>query len=335
LATWLVTSTDVGAQALGWLGEKFGVLRDTALAAFKGISDALAAGDIALAAKILWLTLKLEWKKGVHALNQIWVKVKDFFLSVWTEAVFGAARIATNAWAGLQAAWTETVDFLLDAWTIFTTGLTKAWNTAVGFIRKAWTRLKSLFDSDIDAETEIARINEEIAGKDRAAQGEQDRRILEREERRRKRLAEIEGQRGGTLQELERQREAEHAQRREQFAADLQTSEAALAQARREWQQAIEEAARRREETESDEGPERLGKPDDLIGKLKDQLAGLGDQLAETQGKISVTGTFSAAAVRGLAGADPAERTAKASEETAKNTKRILQEAQHGGLVFS
>ena len=37
---------------------------------------------------------------------------------------------------------------------------------------------------------------------------------------------------------------------------------------------------------------------------------------------------------RGLGSEGPAERTAKATEETAKNTKNILQEAQHGGLVF-
>jgi 1,2-phenylacetyl-CoA epoxidase catalytic subunit len=98
----------------------------------------LAAGDLSLAAKILWLTLKMEWKKGVHALNQVWVKVKEFFLSTWTEAVFGAAKIATNAWAGLQAGWTQTVDFLRDTWSTFTTFLAKNWNKVVGFIKGAW-----------------------------------------------------------------------------------------------------------------------------------------------------------------------------------------------------
>ncbi len=152
LAAHLITSTDVGTQALDFLKGAFGELKDDALSAFQGIADALAAGDISLAAKILWLSLKLEWQKGVNALNQIWVTVKEFFLSTWTDAVFGAAKIATNAWAGLQSAWTETVDFLADAWTLFTTGLTKTWNHAVGFIRKAWVKLKSLFDSDIDAQ---------------------------------------------------------------------------------------------------------------------------------------------------------------------------------------
>jgi hypothetical protein len=44
--------------------------------------------------------------------------------------------------------------------------------------------------------------------------------------------------------------------------------------------------------------------------------------------------TFNALGTRGLGSEGPAERTAKATEETAKNTKKILQEAQHGGLVF-
>ena len=52
------------------------------------------------------------------------------------------------------------------------------------------------------------------------------------------------------------------------------------------------------------------------------------------QDKVSVKGTFNALGARGLGSEGPAERTAKATEETAKNTKKILQEAQHGGLVF-
>jgi len=47
------------SQVLGWLGEQFNGLKETALAAWQGISAALAAGDIGLAARILWLTLKL------------------------------------------------------------------------------------------------------------------------------------------------------------------------------------------------------------------------------------------------------------------------------------
>jgi len=218
---------------------------------------------------------------------------------------------------------------------LFTTFIAKNWNRVVGFLKKAWQKLKSLVTGEgsddvqnrIDAETQ--RMNRELdEGRNRD--------IFEREQRRKSRLSEIEGQRTGTLDELDSAREAEHERRREQFAGDLQTSEGALAQARREWQQAIEEAARKREEAESDDsGPDRLQEPGNLLQDLQSQLGGLGDQLQTTQDKVSVTGTFNAAGVRGLAGGNPAQRTAKATEETAKNTKRILQEAQHGGLTFS
>jgi len=331
LAAKLITSTDVGTQALDFLKGAFGQLKDEALSAFGGIADALAAGDISLAAKILWLSLKLEWQKGVNALNQVWVTVKEFFLSTWTDAVFGAAKIATNAWAGLQSAWTETVDFLADAWTLFTTGLTKTWNHAVGFIRKAWVKLKSLFDSDIDAQREIARINTEITGKNRAAEEARNKGILQREQQRKQRLSEIEGQRTGTLAELQQQQTATQQKRRDQFASDLSRSEQALAEARRAWQQAIEQASRKRQAADAKQ-QSRSKRPANPFSRLQKQLASAGGRLGKA--KLSVTGTFNAAAVRGLGGGSPEQRTAKATEETARNTKKLLGEARHGGLTF-
>ena len=329
LGAYLIYTSGAGSQALQWLGETFQTLKSEALAAWQGISDALAAGDFALAAKILWLTLKMEWQRGVAALNELWVQVKEFFLSVWTEAVYGAAAIAANAWAGLQAGWTETVDFLADAWALFTTGITKSWNTAVGFIRKAWVRLKSLFDSDLDAEAEVTRINEEVAGKNQSADDERNRKISEREQARKRQLGEIEGGRSGTLAELDRMREAEHAARQQRNESDIDSSEQALETARNEWQDAIAEAARKRSEVDAGEAPDRIGRAQADLAGMDDLLTQIGEE------KVSTKGTFNAAAVRGFGGGSVADRTAKATEETAKNTKRLLEQSQHGKLVFT
>jgi hypothetical protein len=275
----------------------------------------------------------MEWQRGINALNQLWIEVKRFFVAVWTEAVYGAAEVAANAWAGLQAGWTETVDFLADAWALFTTGLTKTWNTAVGFIRKAWVRLNSLFDSEIDAEAEVTRINEEVAGKNDAADSERNQAIFAREQQRRARLSQIEGDRSGTLSELERMRDAEHQRNAQQFASEVQDSEAALDAARREWQAALEEASRKRSEADAAAGEPQSST--DRLKELENKLAGAGAGLQQAVDKVSVSGTFNAAAVRGLGGGTHAERTAKATEETAKNTKRLLDEAHHGGLQFT
>jgi hypothetical protein len=311
----------VGGQALGWLRDRFNDLKEDALAAWQGIGDALAAGDIGLAAKILWLTLKIEWQKGVHFLNEQWVKVKEVFLSTWTEAVFGAAKIATNAWAGLQSAWTETVDFLADAWTLFTTSITKGWYTAVGFIRKAWVQLKSLFDSDLNAEVEITRINEEMSAKNEAVDKERDSRIFQREQARKKGLSEIEKDRSGALEELDQKREAEHTARQRQQDADLKASEDSLAQAQKEWQDAIAEAAKKRATLG---GPKR-------VERAKLGLEGMDEVLQ----RFSTTGTFNAAAVRGLGGGTAAERTAIATESTARSVKKLEERSRLGQPAFS
>ncbi|MGV6815314.1 MAG: hypothetical protein ACWA5W_09965, partial [Phycisphaerales bacterium] len=73
---------------------------------------------------------------------------------------------------------------------------------------------------------------------------------------------------------------------------------------------------------------------DDLIAKVQSQLAGLGSSLGQTG--VITRGTFNALAVQSLTGSDPtAERTAKASEQTAKNTKQIADAANTGGLTFA
>jgi len=73
------------------------------------------------------------------------------------------------------------------------------------------------------------------------------------------------------------------------------------------------------------------GKPK-LPGDLKEQLAGIGDTLAR---QISVRGTFNPLAAFGLGASNPIERTARAAEETAKNTKRLADAAVTGGLTFA
>jgi len=147
-------------------------------------------------------------------------------------------------------------------------------------------------------------------------------------------LGQIDSERSGTLSELERMRDAEHQRNARQFASEVQDSEAALDAARREWQAALEEAARKRSEAEAVEATDPNASSDRLK-ELEEKLAGAGSGLQAAADKVSVSGTFNAMAVRGLGGGSHAERTARASEETARNTKRLLDEAHHGGLQFT
>lgn len=324
LGALLLYVSGLGAKALQWLAERFEVLKTRALAAWKGISDALAAGDLNLAAKILWLSLKLEWKRGVHYLNGVWVDFKSRFLSIANDAIFGAARIFNDGWAAIEIGWVETIDFLSDSWSLFTNMLANTWRSTVGFIEKAWVRLKSVFDKDMDVAAEVKQIDDETANANEAANQQMLDTIGQRDRERKNRREQIEADRAGAEMVLgEMQREQEQ-QRQAQFAGELASTEQELADARREWQQAIGEAAEKRAAIE----PGRL---EEIQNDLSLSSLALGDE----QRKVEAKGTFNALAVRGIGADSLAERTANAAEEIAENTQDLLDRAKQGRLVFA
>jgi hypothetical protein len=328
LGAYFLATSEQGGEAVDWLSEKFEELLGDATAAFAGIRDALAAGDLGLAMRIVGNLLSLEWQKALLFLQEKWIGFKDFFLSVWTEATFGLSKLFLEAWAGLQTGWQKTVDFLSDAWTVFSDFVMANWNTAVGFIEKAWVRLKSVFDKDIDVTAEVERINKGVAGKNDRRTNDRNRAILEREQQRRQREQEIEQQKAGALRELEEARQRAQADRQSQHDAELAGAEDRLAKSRDELAASLAEAARKRQEAEEGRGPD--------VSRLKKGAAGAGEALTGLGGdKTAVQGTFNAAGLRGLAGGNAADRTAKATEETSRNTKRLLQAAERGGLQFS
>ncbi len=89
LGAYLIYTSGAGGKAVSWLGEKFNKLAEDARKAFGGIADALAAGDIGLAAQILWNTLKLWWLKGTEGLRRIWIDFKAGFVKLFAAAFYG------------------------------------------------------------------------------------------------------------------------------------------------------------------------------------------------------------------------------------------------------
>lgn len=310
LGAYLLQSTSAGGTALKWLGDTFGSLRDTAVEAWGGIADALAAGDIQAAAKILWLALQQEWQKGVNFLQKHWISFKGFFLDVWSQAIAGAAKIFINGWAALQTQWVNLTDFFLGAWNTFTDGLTKGWRTASNFISKGILRLMSFFDSSIDVAAASAELDRDLAGKNSATDRARSEAAQQRDRERQRRLAEIEAGRTGALGEVQSMTDAEQARRQSQFDAELKRSQAALDAAREEFRSARADAAARR----PTDGP-NAGNLADLMKSLQ------GGGMATRQ--ASVRGTFSAFAVGGLGGSSAADRTAKATEKTADGVRRL------------
>jgi hypothetical protein len=329
----LLYVTGAGAKALAWLGDKFKVLKEDALASFGGIADALTAGDIALAVKILWLSLKMEWTRGVNFLEKAWLNFRNFFIRIGYDAWYGLLSAVEIVWHALEVGWIETTAFFATLWANFTGFFARTWQEIKAGAKKAWNWIRSLFDDSVDLQTENKMVEDQKQAAISRIEDEGKRRAAEREAER-QRAREVHE---GTLAEIGRENLDKHSQLDTEYAERMAENEADLARARQEWRDAIATAKSKRQEKESAEAGE-TGSPDDILKKARAALAGLGDigDLVQAEAaKVDVVGTFSAEATDRMGTGPTAaeERTARASEETAKNTKRITQQLEQGASM--
>jgi TP901 family phage tail tape measure protein len=323
LGAYLIYVSGLGTAALQWLGEAFFQLRDEALSAWQGMSDALAAGDLALAAKVLWLTLKLEWNKGIAALQPIWLEFKKWFLEIAYGAFYGALSAWEIVQHGLSVAWIETTAFLSKTWTNFTSFLQSSWESVQNWLEDRWHDLFALFDETYDAGAAKA-VADRLSQQSQQKIEQQRQAALGRQEQNRSAQRQQESQQsdvvlakiGGDYQQAIAEVTASNATK-------IKAAQDAVDQARAEWQKAIDEARAKRIAADA----KRKGQTNDNPPDVNDQFAGLADALAEAQKRtIGVAGTFNAAEARGLGAGGVADRIAKAAEQTAINTKKLLEE---------
>ena len=338
LGAYMVTSTEVGGKALTWLGEKFNVLKEDALAAFTGISDALAAGDLGLAMKVLWLTLKMEWTRGVNFLEKAWLNFRNFFIRIGYDAWHGLLAVVAIVWNALEVGWIETTAFFAKAWNSFTGFFAKTWERIKSAAKKAWNWIKSLFDDSVDLEAENKLVEQQKQKAIAKIEDDKNRANAQREAKRQAQRQLAETLHNATLAEIGKENMSKNKALDDEYAERIKSNEGDLAAARAEWKAALSTARKKRKDKEETDALAKPEAPDSILDKAKNALGNLGnigDVVATQARKIGVKGTFNAAAIRGLQAGGAADRTAKATEQTAKNTKKLVQAAQTGGLKFT
>ena len=323
-ATFLIQSGIIG-KVIDWFGAKFAQLKGFAITAFDGIKAALSSGDYALAARILWLSLQVAWQKGVSVLLGYWIGFKQAFMTATLETFYGALSIITDSWASLKSAWVIVVGFLKKFWIGFTGAIMKAWNSTFAWLAKKWLDIKGMFDDSINVEAEQKKIDAEAAKKNAG----EDAAYNQIDADSRKQKSQIEQRRQIEQDAIGQQMADDLKQHNSQYADELSKSRQALTDARKEWQAAISEAKNKKAATKKPESTPI----EDAKAKLKDA----GDTVAAAQGKVKVQGSFYAQASQSLSSGTAAERTAKASEDIKKNTKKtnqLLKEKNSGELAF-
>lgn len=314
LGTAAVIYSGAAGDALHWLGEQFGRLKAFVGTVVGGIADALKAGDIGLATKVLWAGVRVAWEKGIAPLRQM-----------WNEFRYAIQRVAIQAFAGLKSAWInvstwmwtnfpKTTEFVAKTWANLGATLRKVWVRFQDWLSDRWIEVMGLFDESLDVEMAKTIGREDL--------NEQ---LSEIERNRAKAVAEAERKGAMTAAEHEAERAAAMAQveldKAEALArlnADHQERVAAAQEALRAAQ---EELAAVRAQAREDAAEQReLAKRPQLPGGVGD-VGAIGKDMAR---RISAVGTFNAAAIAGLGGGRQLDRIVTASEQTAKNTKEIV-----------
>ena len=288
LTGYVLYATGAMGNAVNWLTGTWGKLKDYMSETWQGVKDAFEGGDLKLAVKILWLSIKEAWLKGIQPLKATWIGFKSMLADGWADVWWGMVDILSACLYGIKDAWSATIYWLLDlidgsvssivgawqsitsylseAWAACVGGIMKTWNNVMGGMMKAWVKLKGLFSDKIDVEAEVKRIDDDTANKNNAQDEATAKVVKENQKRAEQHKQERERQKEATR--TARQQEAEqHKQEREKdksaieearkqekqansdrYADELQGTLDALEEARKERQAALDEAKKKAEE---------------------------------------------------------------------------------------
>ena len=276
--------TGYAGKALSWLGGTFQGLRDDMGKAIQGIGDALAAGDIGLAVKILWLTLKLEFLKGTEAIRVFWAKWLHQMQYGFEQMTDALVRVFLSASYSIQRAWVRVSSFFQDIWERATTA-----------VAKGITHVMGMFDSTLDVDYANKVTDQASQAKLAAINAEKDAALMA-----------LDAEQKDTEKGAEETHKRELARIEKEGHERIQAPQDAVKNARAEWEAAIKRAAEERAAlgTAPPPGMPRVPTAPELA--------------AQAEQKISVAGTFQGTALWGLgAGGSAAERTANATEKIA------------------
>ena len=302
LAAVLIFTTETGHRFLGWLGDNFKVLGQIAGDTFQGIKDALAAGDIRLAAKVLWTGLKLVWLEGTQGLRVAWANFMYNLRVGFEEMTADLTAAFLDFTLGMKTIWIE-----FSSWWRRTQS-----DLALG-ITVAWLNIQGILDDTLDVEFAVQQAAAHAAAEMMNLTSE--------------RKAALEAALAASNEAL-RSAEATHqrklAQIREEGEASVKAAREAAGKAREEWEDAralaAQEAYFAGRNAPGQPGAPRIPTMPDLAQQLKG---------------ATVAGTFQATALWGLGAGSSIDRIAKATEQTAENTEETAEAVKNSGAEFT
>ncbi|TVQ64407.1 MAG: phage tail tape measure protein, partial [Phycisphaerales bacterium] len=128
-----------GAAVLEFLGDRFRLLHTIATSAMGGVRDAIAAGDLALAARVAWAGVRLAFLEGTREIRETVAEGMLTVRLVWTDTLSGMSRL----------------------WTRFAGGVRQIWTGVQSYLAKGFVDLMGLFDDSLDVDAVKRQIEDD------------------------------------------------------------------------------------------------------------------------------------------------------------------------------
>lgn len=332
-----VYSSGAIGKAFSFLADKFTGLADDAKKSFGAIGDALASGNIELAAKVLWSSLNLAWLEGTKELRAIWAEFSTWFKKslvgirgdvsgLFVVAISKIEQLAATVGSRFTNMWAEAV-----------TATSKGFAEIFGLVKKAGALFHGALNPDFDAtaatksiDAFTKRLKLEI-DKD-AGQQEAD-----RNRDRLKAISDIQDEQVAAIAAIDADTAQATKDLQNAYRNTITQNAADLQKARAEWEAAVAKA--RQEKDDAANTPSRADAALEKIKAFKLDLADISDQLGQTAAKtVGVAGTFNVSSTLALqagpASTDAASRTANATAQTAARMTDVLNEMKRIRVVF-
>lgn len=116
-------------KAIDWLREKLGPLAEKVMEVFRTISDALMAGQMAAAVKVLWAAIQLAFAHGSEWIRGLWIDLTAYLAAAFVNLAASIETIWGNMLAAVIAGLTSAAQQAL--------GITAALAEKLGMTQKA------------------------------------------------------------------------------------------------------------------------------------------------------------------------------------------------------
>jgi TP901 family phage tail tape measure protein len=313
-----VTAFQSIGTAVDWLKNMFGTLCSFATETFGAITTALGRGDIEAVIQLIWASIKLIWIKGSTSLLSTWYWLTETLQTTWAICVFTIAELLTNAWFGVQEFWTDTVYTMSTLWLEFSSDIISAWKIAEQTIAQGISYIIAKMQG-LDPNEMSNLINEDYNRQSQQRENEKRQKLTNIQQQRDTKIVTLESDRQGVLNNLYDDFDKNAINRKTDYNAKITAQETELQTAKNAYNDAINNA-RNPTKPDGTEEPQSLAerlnsKAEELIKGFKTNN-GLGS-------KISVSGSFSAAAIQSMGVGSSIDRVAKATEKSEKHLEKL------------